>query len=288
MNRFSELLGTRKPVWLLAPLAVTCGTGAARAQTPSPLAEWQYSSGIQLQRLFEPKIPTWQVELGLGTQFAPAAPGLDRYRVQGGPGIDIRYKNRFFLSTGEGLGMNLFSFRHISFGTAISYDLGRSPHLDGEALSGLGTIHPAPELKVFATTVLTEGFPLTIRVDIRKQLGASFGYIGDVGAYMPMPGSSKTFSWFLGPTVTLADARYMNTYFGVSHAQAASSKYHYYHAHGGFRSAGVGMSANYFVTPHVIINLNAAYERLLGSAAKSPITQTVNEGVVSLSAMYKF
>ena len=26
----------------------------------------------------------------------------------------------------------------------------------------------------------------------------------------------------------------------------------------------------------------------LGSAAKSPITQTVNEGVVSLSALYKF
>ncbi|WP_297490189.1 MipA/OmpV family protein [Acidocella sp.] len=260
----------------------------AMAQTPSPLAEWQYSSGIQLQRLFEPKIPTWQVELGLGTQFGPAADGLGVYKVQGGPAIDVRYKDIAFISSGEGIGANLFSFRHISVGAAITFDMGRSPHVDGAALNGLGTIHPAPELKFFATTVLTESFPLTIRVDIRKQFGASFGYVGDIGAYLPMPGSSAKFAWFLGPTVTLADTRYMNTYFGVSHNQAASSRYHYYKAKGGFKSAGLGLDADYFVTPHAILNVSAAFDRLLGSAADSPITASPYEGVVSLSAIYKF
>ncbi|MDE2457809.1 MAG: MipA/OmpV family protein [Rhodospirillales bacterium] len=261
---------------------------AASAQTPSPLEEWQYSSGIQLQRLFEPAVPKWQVELGLGSQFAPAADGLRRYRVQGGPAIDIRYKNIAFLSTGEGFGANLFSFRHISVGGAITYDMGRSPHVDGRDLNGLGTIHPAPELKFFATTVLSKCFPLTLRVDVRKQFGASFGYIGDAGAYMPMPGSSKRFAWFLGPSVTFADARYMNTYFGISHTQAADTRYAFYKARGGFKSAGLGISANYFVTPHLILNLDAAYDRLLGSAADSPITQTRNEEAISLSAIYKF
>lgn len=288
MNDFSGIRAARKAARFCAVIAAFGFVSSARAQTPSPMAEWQYSSGIQLQRLFEPTIPTWQVEIGLGSMFEPAATGLTRYRIQGGPAIDIRYKDRFFASTGEGVGFNLFSFRHISFGSAISYTLGRSPHVDGTALSGLGTIHPAPELKIFATTVIAENFPLTIRVDIRKQLGASFGYIGDVGAYMPMPGSSKKFSWFLGPTVTLADARYMNTYFGVSHAQAASSQYHYYHPDGGFRSAGIGFTANYFVTQHIILNMSGAYDRLLGSAAESPITQTKNEETVSLSALYKF
>ena len=241
-----------------------------------------------MQRLFEPTVPTWQVELGLGTQFAPAAAGLKRYTVQGGPAIDIRYKDIAFLSTGEGLGANLFSFRHISIGGAITYDMGRSPHVDGRDLNGLGTIHPAPELKLFATTVLSKSFPLTIRVDVRKQLGASFGYIGDVGAYMPMPGSSEKFAWFFGPSVTFTDGRYMNTYFGISHNQAASTRYPYYKAHGGFKSAGVGVSANYFVTPHIILNLDAAYDRLLGSAADSPITQTKDEESVSLAVIYKF
>jgi len=260
----------------------------ATAQTPSPLAEWQYSSGIQLQRLFEPTVPTWEVELGLGSQLAPAAAGLERYNVQGGPAVDIRYKDIAFLSTGEGLGANLFSFRHVSVGGAVSYDMGRSPHVDGRDLNGLGTIHAAPELKFFATTVLSESFPLTIRADVRKQLGASFGYIGDLGAYLPMPGSSEKFAWFLGPSVTVADTRYMNTYFGVSHNQAASTRYPYYKAHGGFQSAGVGVSTDYFVTPHVLLNLDAAYARLLGSAADSPITQTKDEGTVSLAVLYKF
>lgn len=262
----------------------------AHAQTPSPLAEWQYSSGIQLQRLFEPTVPKWQVELGLGTQFAPAADGLSVYSVQEGPAVDIRYKDIAFFSSGEGLGANLFSFRHISVGGAITYDLGRSPHVDGAALNGLGTIHPAPELKFFATTVLSESFPLTIRVDVRKQFGASFGYIGDAGAYLPMPGSSAKFAWFVGPTVTLADTRYMNTYFGISHTQAVSSHYHsYFKARGGFKSAGLGLDADYFVTQHILFNLSAAYDRLLGSAAESPITKdNPNEGVVSVSAIYKF
>jgi outer membrane scaffolding protein for murein synthesis (MipA/OmpV family) len=283
-------MASRGTLWgLCCTLAVSIiSLKPATAQTPSPLAEWQYSSGIQLQKLFEPTTPTWQVELGLGSQFGPAADGLKRYRVQGGPAVDIRYKDIAFLSTGEGLGANLFSFRHISVGGAITYDLGRSPHVDGRDLNGLGTIHPAPELKFFATTVLSKSFPLTIRIDVRKQFGASFGYIGDVGAYMPMPGSSQKFAWFLGPSVTFADARYMNTYFGISHNQAASTRYPFYKAHGGFKSAGIGVSANYFATQHVILNLDAAYLRLLGSAADSPITQTKDEEVVSLAVIYKF
>jgi outer membrane scaffolding protein for murein synthesis (MipA/OmpV family) len=280
-----------RPAWLALAASLLLLLAALRpaaAQTPSPLAEWQYSSGIQLQRLFEPTVPTWQVELGAGGQFAPVADGIARYQVQGGPAINIRYKDLFFASSGEGIGFNLFSFRHIRFGAAVTYDLGRSPHEDGEALTGLGTIHAAPEAKIFATTVLTESFPLTIRVDARKQIGATNGYIGDVGAYLPMPGSSAKFAWFLGPTVTVADKRYMNAYFGISATQAANTHYRQYKANGGFKSAGLGLSTVYFVTPHFIIALNGAFDRLLGSAALSPITQTKYEMVGSLSALYKF
>jgi outer membrane scaffolding protein for murein synthesis (MipA/OmpV family) len=273
---------------LIAGLAAMLVAHTARAQTPSPLAEWQYSSGIQLQRLFEPTIPQWQVELGLGAQYAPVFDGLSRYQAQPGPAIDIRYKDIAFASSGEGVGVNLFSFRHVRFGAAVTYDLGRSPHLDGADLSGLGTIHPAPEIKIFAGYALAKAFPLVIRVDARKQIGATNGYIGDAGAYLPMPGSSQVFAWFVGPTVTLADSRYMNAYFGISQEQAAHTRYHQYKASAGFKSAGLGVSADYFVTPHVIIALNGAFNRLLGSAANSPITRTKYEAVGSIAALYKF
>jgi len=281
-----RLLATR--FWLLPCIGVLAALHPARAQTPSPLAEWQYSSGVQLQRLYEPTIPTWQTEIGIGALYAPAFDGLGRYKIQPGPVIDIRYKDEFFASTGDGIGANLFSFRHISVGAAISYDLGRSPHVDGTALSGLGTIHPAPEIKVFATTVLSESFPLTIRVDGRRQLGATNGYVGDIGAYLPMPGSGARFAWFVGPTVTLADNRYMQAYFGVSPKQAADTHYRQFKAFGGFKSAGLGVSSDYFVTSHTIIDVSAAFNRLLGAAALSPITRDRYEAAVSVSALYKF
>jgi outer membrane scaffolding protein for murein synthesis (MipA/OmpV family) len=274
--------------WLCAALGFLLAICPAQAQTPSPLAEWQYSSGIQLERLFEPTIPNWQVEVGAGAEYAPVFDGLSRYQVQPGPVFDIRYKDIAFASTGEGLGVNLFSFRHISVGAAISYDLGRSPHLDGVDLSGLGTIHPAPETKIFASYTLAKGFPLTIRVDVRRQIGATNGYIGDVGAYLPMPGSSQKFAWFFGPSLTVADSRYMNAYFGISQTQAENTRYRQYKAFAGLKSAGIGLSGDYFVTPHTIIDMSGAFDRLLGSAAESPITQTRYEAVVSLSVLYKF
>jgi outer membrane scaffolding protein for murein synthesis (MipA/OmpV family) len=260
----------------------------AEAQTPSPLAEWQYSSGIQLQRLFEPEVPKWEVEVGLGAQLGPIADGLRRYTVSPGPAIDIRYKDKFFISSGEGIGVNLLSFRHISVGAAVSYDLGRPMHIDGEELNGLGNIKPAPEGKIFATYALATSFPLTIRVDARKQFGATNGYLGDIGVYMPMPGSSRHFAWFAGPTTTIADGRYMQAYFGVSKQQAASTHYREFKAHGGFKSAGFGISAVWYLTPHWYLDATGAANYLLGDAQRSPITEVNFQGVGSISAIYRF
>jgi outer membrane scaffolding protein for murein synthesis (MipA/OmpV family) len=274
--------------------ALICGLIAfalavpARAQTPSPLAEWQYSPGLQLQRLFEPTIPTWQTNLGVGVSAQPVFMGSGRYQVQGGPAINIYYKDRIFISTGEGLGVNAINFRHLRLGAAVTYFLGRYQHADGKALTGLGSLHAAPEIKFFGDYTLAKALPLDIRFDARKQLGATFGWIGDVGAYMPMPGSSERFAWFAGPTVTVADTKFMNGYFGVSRTQAASTHYHYYKGYGGFQSVGFGLSASWFVTPHVILNLDGSYSRLLRSAAQSPITDVRDQGIVALSAVYKF
>ena len=77
------------------------------AQTPSPLGEWQYSAGVPLQKLFNPAVPAWQISVGAAMTLQPRYAGSDRYRVMGGPNFDVRYRDLFFLSTGEGLGANV-------------------------------------------------------------------------------------------------------------------------------------------------------------------------------------
>ena len=61
-----------------------------------------------------------------------------------------------------------------------------------------------------------------LRADIRRSIGGSNGWVGDFSAYMPMPGSNEHFFWFAGPTVSFADSRYMNSWFGVVRAPPRS------------------------------------------------------------------
>src|SRR5689334_20705817 len=65
-------------------LAMILSAANVRAQTPSPLQEWQYSGGIILARLFEPDLPQWRTVLGLAAELQPAYSGARAYRLMGG------------------------------------------------------------------------------------------------------------------------------------------------------------------------------------------------------------
>jgi hypothetical protein len=73
---------------------------AGHAQTPSPLQEWQYSSGLILERMFEAPGPDIHAVTGVGSEVQPAYEGSRAYRVLGGPTIDVRYKDVAFISIG--------------------------------------------------------------------------------------------------------------------------------------------------------------------------------------------
>lgn len=260
----------------------------ARAQTPVPLAEWQFSAGIPLEKLFEPEIPKWQVMVGFGASLRPRYDGAQRYHVIAGPTVDIRYRDLFFISTGEGLGVNLVSTPHWRAGVALTYDFGRRGEDDRAHLNGMGNINFAPEAKLFVEYIVSKDVPLVIRANIRRALGGSDGWIGDLGAYLPLPGSSEKFYWFAGPTVTFADSRYMNAWFGVSRTQAAASGYRQYDAGAGIKSYGAGISAMWFIDKHWLATADAGVAQLVGSARNSPITQKSTGATFDVSLNYQF
>ena len=94
-------------------------TFPAHAQTPSPMAEWQYASGIPLIPYFTDKPPEWQVELGLGAGPTPRYEGSKKHTQQPGPLVNIRYKDLAFFSLGEGLGINFVSGKGYRAGAAL-------------------------------------------------------------------------------------------------------------------------------------------------------------------------
>ena len=259
------------------------------AQTPSPLQEWQYSGGVILSRLFEPDAPEFRKIVGLAADAAPLYSGARADRVQGGPVINISYRDIAFLSTGDGIGYNILRGDHYQVGVAMAYDLGRNEQQDLNNLRGLGDIGAAPVAKLYGTWVLARKFPLILRIDARQFIGGAQGAVGDAGVYMPLPGSSKTFVMFAGPSISFATHHYLQTLYGVTPAQAVASGHPAYDvAHAGTSSVGVGFSATKFITSHWLVNMDAAISQIRGSAAQSPLVEEHTQRVLALSLNYQW
>jgi outer membrane scaffolding protein for murein synthesis (MipA/OmpV family) len=272
----------------IAVLICLFGARSAWSQTPSPLEEWQYSGGVILSRLFQPDMPEWRTVLGVAADTQPVYAGAAAYRVQGGPVINIQYSDIAFLSTGDGLGVNFLRGDHYRVGAAIAYDRGRLERDDYNNLRGMGDIRAAPVAKMFATFVLSKKFPLILRLDARQILGGANGTVGDAGLYMPLPGSSKKFVMFAGPSITFATHRYLQSEFGVTPEQSLASGHPVFDPHAGMVSVGVGFSATRFITDHWLLNLDAALTKLKGSPDVSPVTEASTQRELALSVDYQW
>lgn len=279
-------LGLRLAVVLLF---VLCNAKFAAAQTPSPLQEWQYSGGIILARLFEPDLPKFRTVLGLASEVQPEYEGSRAYEVEGGPVINIHYRDIAYISTGEGVGYNFLRGDHYQFGAGVTYDFGRKMKADLTNLHGMGDIGAAPVAKVYGTYVLSKKFPLILRVDARQFIGGAQGAIGDLAVYVPLPGSSKTFVMFAGPSISMATRHYMQTLYGVTESQSLASGHPQYEIPtNGTDAAGVGFSATKFLTPHWLLNLDTAISQIRGSPAHSPLVERRTQRVLALSIDYNW
>lgn len=272
------------PIGLLAGLHAT----VAFSQTPSPLQDWQYSGGIALARLFQPDQAEWREVAGVAADLQPAYDGSRAYRVLGGPVVNIQYRDIAFASTGEGIGVNFLRGAYYRVGAAVSYDLGRLERDDYTNLRGFGNISAAPVAKIFASYVFSKDFPLVVRISVRDILGGANGAVADVGGYLPLPGSSKQFVMFAGPSVTLATHHFLQNEFGVTPSESLASGHPVFDPRAGLEAAGLGFSSTKFFGDHWLVNLDGAFSKLLGSAGISPLTERSARHVITLSVDYRW
>jgi len=251
------------------------------------MQEWQYSGGIILARLFQPDLPKWRTVLGGACEVQHVYDGAHAYRVSGGPVINIHYRDVAFFAVGEGLGYNFLRGDHYQAGLGVTYDLGRKEKDDLTNLRGIGDISAAPVGRLYGSWVLSRKFPLILRVDARQFMGGAQGLVGDAAVYLPLPGSSKTFVMFAGPSITMATHHYLQTLYGVTATQAAASGHPVYEIpHAGTSAAGVGFSATKFLTAHWLLNLDAAISQVRGSPAHSPLVERRTQRGLALSIDY--
>jgi outer membrane scaffolding protein for murein synthesis (MipA/OmpV family) len=276
-----------RPLGCLALLLIAWLPHASWAQSASPLQEWQYSGGVILARLFEPNLPQWRVIGGVAAEGQPVFDGARAYQVSGGPVVNAYYRDLWYFTTGEGFGYNFVRGDHYQIGVGLTYDLGRKMHEDGKDLNGMGDISPAPVAKLYGSVVLSKKFPMILRVSARQYIGGAQGAVGNASVYLPLPGSSKTFVVFAGPSITMGTRHYMQSLYGVSEQQSIASGHPEYLINSaGTSDAGVGFSATKFLGKHLLINLDTAISQVRGAPARSPIVETRTQRVLALSFEY--
>jgi outer membrane scaffolding protein for murein synthesis (MipA/OmpV family) len=271
----------------LIVLACLVASAAVVAQTPSPLQEWQYSSGLILATMFAPDLPEFRMISGVGAAVQPVYDGSRAYRARGGPVIDIQFKDIAFASTGDGIGYNVVRTRGLQLGVSMAYDLGRKERDDYANLTGMGDKPVSAVPKLFGAWVVSEQFPLVIRADIRHLLRAGGGSVADLGAYFPLPGSSAHLAMFLGPSITVANRRYLQDLYGVTNQESASSRHIVYSIEqSGIEATGLGFSAIWTLSRHILVTVDAAINRLGRLAAGSPLVERSSGHVAALSLDY--
>ena len=211
-----------------------------------------------------PGPPDWSVIIGAGALAMPAYPGSASTRVLPLPYIDVRYRDLLFISPVAGLGVNVVRGERLRLGAAVLPDFGRSDS-SSDRLRGWGSVGAGANVRVFGIYSLGV---LDVLADVRRQIGAGNGILADAGVTRTFVVSRRL---IVIPTATLtwADARYMQTYFGVGEGASVAP----YSIGAGLRDVSLMLLAIVPLDDRWSVQSLVRAEVLLGDAAHSPVTE---------------
>jgi MipA family protein len=253
------------PSRLLALVALLWPLPVAVAAAPTP------PEAVVAAPPTPPVRADWSVTVGAGVLVVPAYPGASSSRLMSLPFVEVKYRQRFFLSPVTGVGFNAIATRRLQAGVAVLPDFGRSTS-SSERLQGWGNVSSGVKVKAFGRYSLG---PVSLLADVRRQFGAGDGTLIDAGVTSMLPLARRV---FVVPTVKLtwANARYSRAYFGVDASQASAALAHgtalrVYSAGAGLRDAGLSLLGVVRLDERWSVLSFARIEILLGDAAASPL-----------------
>jgi outer membrane scaffolding protein for murein synthesis (MipA/OmpV family) len=211
--------------------------------------------------------------------------GADERRTILLPVLDYQWRNGWFAGTRNGIGYNFGQTRELQYGLRITADFGRDESRSN-ALRGMGDIDPRPEVGAFLNYSVNK--EITLSSSLRYGSGDnSSGMVIDLGV-----GYSTRLSplWrlSLGASMTLANEDYMQSYFGVSTTQAATSGYAAYRPGFGLRDVRANASLSYLITPSFTILTTVSVSSLQGDAKDSPLTRQATSATGVVAVTYEF
>lgn len=237
----------------------------------------------------------FQFQLGVAALYRPEYKGSKDYEVSPLPFVSFRYArgDRYVALEGGSIKANIISGGGFEFGPILNFERGRDDDIKNLPVRALGEIDD---------TLMAGGF-LTKEIDLGRGTGLQFGaaVLADTGD--ANEGVNAKFEagyhrqladrWtvMVGASTTWADENYLQAYYGVTPAGALASGLAAYTADSGFENVEVSAGLRYRVNDRWSILGQASYQRLLDSAADSPVVLnggSENQGQFVLAVIRAF
>lgn len=282
---------------LFLALSVACGTTWAQTPATNPMPDGSRDMYV-----------------GLGVQSAPRWDGTGSRKASVLPVLQVQWSNGVFIS-GMSAGMHLSDSPTFEYGPLLAVQPGRDRTGTGRTFDGIGStdtmlIGPVPDPigkrnqratdldgmdkigarlqgGMFANYYLTPQWRLTSSL----LYGAGNDHDGarlDLGVQRLAVELGAQHHVSLSAGVTVVNRNFNQTYFGVTPAEAARSRFTYYEAGGGLQDAHVGVRWNWAWSPSWMLTSNLQARRLLGSTEHSPLVERSANLTVSTAIAYRF
>lgn len=221
------------------------------------------------------------LKLGLGAAIAPRYEGADEYRLQPFPVVDAQY-GRFFARSGDGLGLNIWQSAQLTIGAGVNMMEGYSK---SDVPAGIGKLSNALGARIFLST---SAWGAIFTVSATQAISKSErGLIANARVSYPYS-ISERFKVIPSVSLNWANAKYMDSYFGINAQQAARSGLPEYRPSAGFKDVSLRLGFSYDLTKTWSITGAAGVSRLMGNAADSPLVRRKSQAVGALGVAYRF
>lgn len=221
----------------------------------------------------------WKVSVGGGVVSRARYEGSATNRLRFAPLLEAD-NGHWFASVVRGIGYNFSDDADLKYGLRIKQSPSRKTSLDPR-LTGMGSIRTAADLGIFASARFAPWF-------VAGSLDASsHGVLMNLGGGADLP-LSETDRLRFTLSTNVGNANYMQTFFGVTAAQSASSGLVAYQAGAGIKDVELSANWGHSFSPAWFSNVGMGVKQLAGNAANSPLTVRRTLPSASFVVGYRF
>jgi MipA family protein len=240
--------------------------GLAHAQTSPPARDWRFS-------------------VGAGMVSAPEFIGAGDQKTLLLPSFEARYKDWFFASPRDGIGLQAVT-NGLKLSGALGIDLNSRDPKDDPRLTGLRKIGVAPALRLKAEYGFGD-------IDLSALLVNRLGSDAKRGTSLQLEGGynllkGQQYLGTVGLSARLIDGKFADNFLSVSPQDSAASGLRPFKAGNGLLDAGVFVQGAYFFNERWSIFSRLQFMQLQGDAVDSPIVQKRGQPSFLLFGNYSF